>query len=93
MRRPADENEVQRGLDAAPRVLAALEKVAGQGQYLCGNDLSLADIHLAPMMSYFVLAPEGGALLQEHTRLSDWWSALSQRAAFTATMPRLPQAS
>jgi len=29
MRRPADENEVQRGLDAAPRVLAALERIAG----------------------------------------------------------------
>ena len=93
LKRPADENEVQRGLEAAPRVLAALETVGGQGQYLCGNDLSLADIHLAPMMGYFVLAPEGGALLQKHTRLSDRWSALSQRSAFVATMPRLPQAS
>jgi glutathione S-transferase len=32
MSQPADENEVQRGVDAAPRVLAALERVAGQGQ-------------------------------------------------------------
>jgi glutathione S-transferase len=93
LKRPADENEVQRGLDAAPTILAVLERVAGHGQYLCGNDLSLADIHLAPMMGYFVLAPEGGALLQKHTRLSDRWSALSQRSAFVATMPRLPQAS
>jgi glutathione S-transferase len=93
LRRPADENEVQRGLEAAPRVLAALERVAGKGQYLCGNDLSLADIHLAPMIGYFVLAPEGAALLQNYVRLSDWWSAWSQRFAFMATMPRLPQAS
>lgn len=57
--RPADENEVQRGLEAAPRVLTALETVASEGQYLCGTDLSLADIHLAPMIAYFVLAPEG----------------------------------
>ncbi len=93
LRRPADENEVQRGLEAAPRVLAALESVADQGHYLCGNDLSLADIHLAPMIGYFVLAPEGAALLQNHVRLSDWWSALSQRSALVATMPRLPEAS
>lgn len=92
MGRPADENEVQRGLDAAPRVLAALESIAGRGKYLCGNDLSLADIHLAPMIGYFVLAPEGGALLGRHISLADWWSALSQRPAFQATMPRLPQA-
>ena len=93
MKRPADQNEVQRGLDAVPTILAALEKVAGQGHYLCGNDLSLADIHLAPMMGYFVLVPQGRALLQKHHRLSDWWSALSQRSAFVATTPRLPQAS
>jgi glutathione S-transferase len=44
------------------------------------------------MIGYFVLAPEGGALLKKHFRLCDWWSALSQRAAYLATMPRLPQA-
>jgi glutathione S-transferase len=93
MKLPADANEVQRGLDAARRVLGALERVAGQGQYLCGDALSLADIHLAPMVSYFVLAPEGAALLQKHIRLSYWWSALSQRSAVVATMPRLQQAS
>jgi glutathione S-transferase len=93
MGRPSDENEVQRGLNAASGVLAALERVVGQGQCLCGDDLSLADIHLAPMIHYFVRAPEGGVLLQKHVRLSCWWSALSQRSAFVATMPRLPQAS
>lgn len=89
---PIDESEVKRGLEAAAKVLAALEAIAGQGQYLTGKDLSLADIHLAPMIGYFVLAPEGMALLQKHTRLSHWWSAISQRTALLATMPRLPQA-
>ena len=91
--RPADEEEVQRGLDAAQTVLAALETVAGRGQYLCGNDLSLADIHLAPMIGYFVLAPEGRALLQKSVVLSEWWSVLSRRRAFAATMPQLPEAT
>jgi glutathione S-transferase len=91
LRLPTDDNEVERGLEAAPRILAALEKVAGKGQYLCGGDLSLADIHLAPMIGYFVLAPEGAALFQRYVRLGDWWSALSKRCAFVATMPRLPQ--
>jgi glutathione S-transferase len=90
--RPADHNEVRRGLDASPRVLAALERIAGDGQYLCGDDLSLADIHLAPMIGYFVLASEGRALLEKHIRLTNWWSVLSQRIAYLATTPRLPQA-
>ncbi|MGX4770109.1 glutathione S-transferase family protein [Bradyrhizobium guangdongense] len=90
--RPVDESEVKRGLEAAPKVLAALEAAAGQGQYLTGKDLSLADVHLAPMIGYFVLAPEGLSLLQKHIRLSHWWSALSNRPALLATMPQLPQA-
>ncbi|NPU65690.1 glutathione S-transferase family protein [Bradyrhizobium sp. 83012] len=92
LKRSADESEVQRGLDAAPKLLSALETVSGQGQYLVGNTLSLADIHLAPMIGYFVMAPEGAALLRKHIKLSRWWSALSQRTAFLATRPGLPRA-
>src|SRR5215813_167356 len=62
-----------------------------EGQYLCGNDLSLADIHLAPMIGYFVLASEGRALFEKHLRLRNWWLGLSQRTAYLATIPRIPQ--
>lgn len=92
MSRPVDESEFQRGLEAAPRVLAALESTAGEGRCLCGNQLSLADIHLAPMVGYFVMADEGRALLQKYPRLGEWWSELSNRSAFIATTPRLPPA-
>lgn len=90
MKRPVDESEFQSGLEAAPRVLAALESIAGEGPWLCGNQLSLADIHLAPMIGYFVLADEGRALLQKYPRLGEWWSELSNRSTFVATTPRLP---
>lgn len=92
MSRPVDENEFQSGLEAAPRVLAALESIAGEGPWLCGNQLSLADIYLAPMVGYFVLADEGRALLQRYPRLGEWWSELHNRSAFVATTPRLPPA-
>jgi glutathione S-transferase len=87
---PADEDEFRKGIEAAPRILAALETAAGGGRYLCGNQLSLADIHLAPMIGYFVLADQGRALLQKYAGVNDWWSEFSRRAAFMATMPRLP---
>lgn len=92
MNRPVDESELQSGLEAAPGVLAALESVAGEGPCLCGNQLSLADIHLAPMIGYFVLAEQGRALLQKYPRLGRWWSELSNRSTFVATTPRLPPA-
>jgi glutathione S-transferase len=89
---PFDTSEIRRGLEIAPKVLSALERIAGQGRYLCGADLSLADIHLAPMLGYFVRSSEGQQLLGRYTRLSTWWQGVSQRAAYLSTTPPLPQA-
>lgn len=89
--RPSDNAEVQRGLEAARGVLAALERLVGDTEYLCGADVSLADIHLAPMIGYFAMAEEGDALLRMQHELSNWWSTMSARTAYRATRPRLPR--
>ena len=88
--RSSDATELQKGLDAAPVVLAALERLVADTEYLCGVDLSLADIHLAPMIGYFAMAEEGEVLLKRHRKLSHWWATISARTAYRATMPRLP---
>jgi len=88
--RPSDATEIQKGLEAAPQVLAALERLVADTEYLCGAELTLADIHLAPMIGYFAMAEEGEALLKRHRKLSHWWSTMSARSAYRATMPRLP---
>ncbi len=89
--READPNEVQRGVEAAPRVIGALEELAGGGNFLCGDSMSLADVHLAPMMGYFTLYPDGEMLLGRQHRLARWWAAMSERSTFKETMPDLPQ--
>jgi glutathione S-transferase len=88
--RPSDATEIQKGLDAAPEVLAALERLVADTEYLCDTDVSLADIHLAPMIGYFAMAEEGEALLKRHRKLGHWWATMSARTAYRATMPRLP---
>jgi glutathione S-transferase len=77
-------------LAAASDVLAAMERLTADAEYLCGAGLSLADIHLAPMISYFAMAEEGAALVKKHRKLSQWWSTMSARTTYRATMPRLP---
>jgi len=88
--RPPDAAEMQKGLDAAPAVLAALERLVADTEYLCDAEISLADIHLAPMIGYFAMAKEGEALLDRHRKLNRWWATMSARSAYRATMPRLP---
>lgn len=88
--RDADANEVRRGLHAAPRVIGALEELAGEGPFLCGDALSLADIHLAPMIGYATLHTEGAEIVSQHRRLAQWWAAMRERPTVKATTPDLP---
>lgn len=88
--RAHDPAEVTRGLAEAPKILGALERLAGGGSFLVGDRLTLADIHLAPMLSYFAEHPQGGELLRDYPRLSDWSVAIGRRNAFVQTRPRLP---
>jgi glutathione S-transferase len=87
---PVDEAEVANGLAAAAGVLDALEDLAAPAEFLTGGSLSLADFHLAAMLAYFTLAPEGSALLARKARLGDWWGRFSARPAMAATDPGLP---
>jgi len=88
---PADEPAVQDGLKASPLVLQALEALADDAAFLFGDRISLADIHLAPMIAYFAQAPEGAALLGEYRKLSSWWGRLVARPSLIATDPGLPE--
>jgi glutathione S-transferase len=87
---PGDDAEIARGLEAAPKVLGALEALASIETFLVGPHLSLADLHLGAMIAYFVQAPEGAALLQDYPKLAAWWTRLATRPRFVASDPGLP---
>jgi len=87
-----DPAELRKGLDAAPKVLRALDDLAGEDAFLVGASPSLADLHLAPMIAYFAAAEDGAALLAKHGRLSRWWSAMSRRPTVVETMPKVLRA-
>lgn len=84
------EDEIRDGLAASREVLRALEDLAGPGRFLVGDTVSLADIHLAPVLAYFAMAPEGAAQLAGVARLGAWWAHMAGRPSLTATDPRHP---
>jgi glutathione S-transferase len=79
--------------DATPMVekcVAALEAVAdGTGPYLCGSEVSLADLHLGPVMAYLNHTPEGQKAMAGAPKLTRWWKVFSQRPAVIKTEPKL----
>lgn len=87
-----DEAMIAEGLARSAVVLDAIEGFAGDGPFLVGDRLSLADIHLAPMIAYFAAAPEGCAVLSKRRKLTAWWLAMRRRPSVIETEPGLPSA-
>ena len=86
----SDETEIGDGLEESRTVLQALEALAAEAHVLDKQTFTLADCHLAPVIAYFVQAPEGKGALSEYSALSEWWEWASLRASILETDPGLP---
>ena len=66
--RSPDEALIGAGMEKSRTCLAALSKLKAPGDWLLGDQLTLADLHAAPMFGYFVKAPEGRAVCSPSIR-------------------------
>lgn len=87
---PVDAAAIAQGLEGSARALGALEALAAGGEFLVGRQLSLADLHLAPMIDCFVAAPQSLGVIAGYPKLATWWRAMQRRASLAATDPGLP---
>ena len=83
----ADAEALSQGLLRAAPVLGLLEEIAAEGRVLTGAALTLADLHLAPMLSYFLRVPEARSLLASYPALDHWWAMMARNAHLCATDP------
>jgi glutathione S-transferase len=83
--RVADEAAVAAALPKARASLSAIAELSRGEPFLAGPDLSLADLHAAPMFVYFTKAPEAAALIGDCPGLREWWRRLEQRPSLRAT--------
>ena len=81
----ADEPIVSAALPGVRRVLEQLDRWRGDSAYLAGESLSLADLHLYPMLAYFVDTPEGASMMKQFPRLRHWLHAMQARPSVRAT--------
>ncbi len=86
----ADEAEITAGIDTAHTVLDALNNIAKEGRVLDGQNFTVADCHLAPMIAYFVQARKGASALKAYSTLAEWWATVSHRESIQATEPGIP---
>jgi len=87
--RAPDEAKIAAALPRARLCLRVLADLMAGAPFLAGDSLSLADLHAAPMLAYFLAAPEGAALMAEQPALTAWWQRIAARPGMTATRPSL----
>jgi glutathione S-transferase len=80
-----DEILIASGLSQASRALQTLSSLKAPGPWLLGNRRTLADLHAAPIIGYFVKVTEGQGLLAEFPEMPAWWERISARASFEMT--------
>ncbi len=80
-----DEALIVASLAGLCSVLEQLDQWRGERSFLVGQALSLADLHLYPMLSYFTETPEGIAMLDTFPRLQQWMRLMELRSSVRAT--------
>lgn len=78
---------LQQGLKNSARVLAAIENLLNDGEFLVGDTYSLADAHLIPMMDCFTVTKEGRAMLPDYPKLFRWWNSIKMRGSSITSRP------
>lgn len=84
-----DETSIAEAMPKVEECMAEFERLLGDQEYLAGNALSLADLHLAPIFAYFVDTPESKKVLENKPNLSAWWQRIGARESLTRTKPQL----
>jgi glutathione S-transferase len=91
--RTPDEAIIEAAIPKARVCFAELGRLKGANPYLVGEQVSIADLMLAPQMQVLARTPEGEALMKG-TGLVEWLARMAARPSMQATtMKRLSQAA
>jgi len=84
-----DEAAIAAAVPAARTAIAVFDGFLSETPWLAGQEFTLADAHLAPVIDYFRQVPEGESVLAEHAHLTRWWERASVRGSVESTTPSL----
>ncbi|MER9357454.1 glutathione S-transferase family protein [Mesorhizobium sp. M0514] len=79
-----DEALVANGLRQAETVLRVLTALKPPGPWLLGDQLTLADLHAASIIAYFVKVADGQKLLAALADIQAWWEGIAKRPSLAA---------
>jgi glutathione S-transferase len=79
--------KVEAAKEPATLFVSEIERLLGSGQFFGGANVSLADLHALPVLTYLAATPEGKAILEGAPNLRAWLSRMQKRPSTQAMMP------
>jgi glutathione S-transferase len=83
--RAPDESAIAAAVPKAHIVIDALAGELGTHEYFVGDDLTLADVLLAPQLDMLRATPEWAVLSAQHANLQAWAARMAARPSMMAT--------
>lgn len=80
-----DEEAIKGAMPNAITVFTELARLLGDRPYLAGDELSLADLLVAPGIEFFTGTPEWSRLGAPHANLAAWLGRMLERSSMRAT--------
>lgn len=84
---PTDDTRIATARANTPGCLNVLSSLLGYDTWFSGDNISLADLYVAPMIDYFLMVPEGPEMFFKKENLAGWWHGIRVRESFRATRP------
>jgi glutathione S-transferase len=84
-----DEAAIAAAVPDARLCLRELNRLLGDQSFLAGEQVTLADLMLAPQLYFLAGTPEGGSILKD-TPLLAWLERMNARPSMNATLPPMP---
>ncbi len=88
-----DEAAIEAVLPKVAHQLSVADGALSATRFLAGDEVTLADLFLAPQIFWLGKTGEGAAALAKAPAVKRWFEALAARPSFTATAPPMPERS
>ncbi|MEY2933049.1 MAG: hypothetical protein RL033_3798 [Pseudomonadota bacterium] len=82
-----DMEKVESAKAPAALFVKELERLLGSQQFYGGANVSLADLHVFPVITYLAATPEGKAILESAPNVRGWLGRIAKRPSAQAVMP------
>jgi glutathione S-transferase len=80
-----DEEAIAAAMPKAHVVFAELSRLLGAQRYFAGENMTLADLMVAPQLHFLAQTPEWAPLSEGRQNLVDWLARMNARPSFQAT--------